>query len=129
MIVEEIDKLLISALDQSIDQVEEKIHSLGGLFIPAHIDRPSFSLFSQLGFIPPGLKADALEISKQSGGPEKMRTKHPELKGYSMIQSSDAHFPEQVGDAGCYFLMKTRSFAEIKMALKGEEGRKVEVRS
>ncbi|MFP4065323.1 MAG: PHP domain-containing protein [Bacteroidales bacterium] len=129
MIVEEVDKLLISALDQSIDQVEKKVHSLGGLFIPAHIDRPSFSLFSQLGFIPPDLKADALEISGKSGGPDKMRAKYPELKKFSIIQSSDAHFPDQVGDTRCYFLLKTRSFAEIRMALKGEEGRKVEVRS
>ena len=127
MILEEVEKLLISALDQSVDQVEEKIHSLGGLFIPAHIDRPSYSLISQLGFIPPDLKADALEISKHSGGPEKMREQYPELKGYGLIQSSDAHFPEQVGDTRCNFFLKTRSFAEIKMALKGEGGRKVEV--
>ncbi len=129
LIVEEIDRLLISALDQSIDQVEEKIHSLGGLFIPAHIDRPSYSLISQLGFIPPDLNADAFEISKYSGGPEKFLEQYPHLKGYSLIQSSDAHFPEQVGDTRCHFLMKTRSFAEIKMALKGEGGRKVEVGS
>ncbi len=126
-IVEEVDKLLISALDQSIDQVEEMVHSLNGLFIPAHIDRPSYSIFSQLGFIPVDLKADALEISRHSGGPEVMSEKHPELKSYTMIQSSDAHCPEQIGDGGCRFLIERPGFDEIKMALLGQEGRRVEI--
>lgn len=123
-ILEEVDHLLINAIDQSIDQVEEKVHGLGGLFIPAHIDRPAYSLFSQLGFVPPDLKADALEVSKMhtiSGFVES----HPELKGYTFIQSSDAHLPEQLGTQTTTFEIATRSFKEIKMALKGENGRRV----
>ncbi len=123
-IVEEVDRLLISALNQTIDEVEAKVHSLGGLFIPAHIDRPAYSLFSQLGFMPPGLKVDALEVSKQSS-PEKLVQQYPDLADYPFIQSSDAHFPEQLGTRMCAFQMHTRSFAEIGKALKGEEGRKV----
>lgn len=66
MIVDEIEKLLISAIDQSIDQITKKVRELGGMFIPAHIDRPKFSLTSQLGFVPPGMDADALEVSVHS---------------------------------------------------------------
>ncbi len=123
-ILEEVDHLLINATDQSIDQVEEKVHSLGGLFIPAHIDRPAYSLFSQLGFVPPGLKADALEVSKMQKLDE-FRQKHPELSEYTMIQSSDAHLPEQLGTRTTTFEIATRSFKEIKMALKRKNGRKV----
>ena len=65
-ILQEYPWLLISAIDQSIDQIAEFVHSLGGLFIPAHVTRPMFSLVSQLGFIPPGLDADALELSKHT---------------------------------------------------------------
>jgi len=39
------------------------IHGTGGLAVAAHLDRPSFSVLSQLGFIPPGLKLDAVEGS------------------------------------------------------------------
>ncbi len=123
-ILEEVDHLLINATDQSIDQVEEKVHNLGGLFIPAHIDRPAYSLFSQLGFVPPDLKADALEVSKMYTISDFVKS-HPELKGYTFIQSSDAHLPEQLGTRTTTFEIETRSFKEIKMALKGENGRRV----
>ncbi len=124
LIVEHVDKLLISALDQTIDEVEVAVHALGGLFIPAHIDRPSFSLFSQLGFVPDGLQADALELSKPAS-PEQMIKQFPGLKGYTFIRSSDAHHPMQLGSGITIFEMKRRSFAEIKKALQGVGGRKV----
>ena len=63
-IIEQIDWLLISALDISINQIEKKVHDLNGLFIPAHIDRMRYSILSQLGFVPNDLRIDALEISK-----------------------------------------------------------------
>jgi 3',5'-nucleoside bisphosphate phosphatase len=124
MIVEEVDKLLIAAIDQSIDEVEEMVHKLDGLFIPAHIDRPAYSLLGQLGFLPPGLKADALEISKNTTAEELVKL-HPELASHTFIQSSDAHFPEQLGTRLTRFEMKTRSFQEIAMALRGEDRRSV----
>ncbi|MCK7529552.1 MAG: hypothetical protein MZV63_00085 [Marinilabiliales bacterium] len=41
-ILDEIDWLLISGLDQSIQQIEKKVHDHIGLFIPAHIDRARY---------------------------------------------------------------------------------------
>ncbi len=126
MIIEEVDKLLISALDQSLDQVEAMVHSLGGLFIPAHIDRPSYSLISQLGFVPSGLNADALEISRNTT-PGALRKKFPEVAGYTLTGSSDAHFLQQLGTLVSVFEMETRSFAEVCKALRKEDGRGVRV--
>ena len=63
-ILEEIESLLITGLNASIDEIERKVHELDGLFIPAHIDRQKYSLTSQLGFVPSDLKFDALEISR-----------------------------------------------------------------
>lgn len=123
-ILRQVDKLLISALDQGIDQVEQKVHSLGGLFIPAHIDRPRFSLSSQLGFVPKGLKADALEISRYTT-PGQMIAKYPYLDSYSFIRSSDAHYLNMVGESYCFLEMEQPSFREIKMALHNQENRKV----
>lgn len=124
LIVEKVDKLLVSALDQTIDEVEATVHALGGLFIPAHINRPSFSLFSQLGFVPPGLKADALELSKPAT-PEQIIKQFPDLSEYTFIRSSDAHHPIQLGSGITVFEMKRRSFSEIRKTLKGVGGRKV----
>ncbi len=123
MILEEVEKLLISGLDQSLEQVKEKVHGLGGFFIPAHIDRHSYSLTSQLGFVPPDIGADALEISKFTS-PEEMLEKFPYLQGYTFIRSSDAHMPEDIGSGITLFEMKQASFKEIALALRKEEGRK-----
>ena len=123
-IIDEIEFLLISALDQSIEQVEQKVHSLGGIFIPAHIDRPSYSIISQLGFIPPDLLIDGIEISAKSKvqsvvhllGTQSERT---------IIKNSDAHYLENIGKAFSTFEMEHRTFNEIIKALHGILGRKI----
>ena len=66
MIIFEEDRLLVNAINKSLEEVESFVHSLNGLFIPAHIDRKKNSIYSQLGFLPANLKADALEVSRQS---------------------------------------------------------------
>ncbi len=123
-ILEEVDRLLISALDQSLNQVEQKVHALNGLFIPAHIDRPSLSLISQLGFIPPDIKADAFELSGLLDRSEVIR-RYPYIKEAAFICSSDAHRPDQIGRRTTQMTLEKRSFEEIKMALRGENGRGV----
>lgn len=124
MIIEEVEKLLISSINQSLNQLVKKVEELNGLFIPAHIDRSKYSLTSQLGFVPPDLKADAFEVSKFST-PEKIIKDFPWLKDATFIRSSDAHFPDQLGTSYTVFEMEKPSFNEIKMALRREQGRRV----
>lgn len=124
VIIDEIETLLISAINQSIDQVEEEIHKLGGLFIPAHIDRAANGLISQLGFIPPDLKADAFEISKFVTYKE-FSNQHKELKETSIIQSSDAHFIENIGDTFTLFQMENTTFEEVYKAIHNIDNRKI----
>jgi PHP family Zn ribbon phosphoesterase len=123
-ILEQVDYLLLSALDQSVEQIEKKVHSLGGIFIPAHIDRPSYSIISQLGFIPSGLLIDGIEISAncklQSAIPL-----IPKLLEKSIIRSSDAHYIQDVGKVFTVFEMECRTFSEIKKALRNTMGCKV----
>ena len=123
-IIDEIEFLLISALNQSIEQVEKKVHSLGGIIIPAHIDRPSYSIISQLGFIPEDLLIDGIEISANC----KIQSVIPFLGKQTertIIRDSDAHYVENIGKAFTTFEMKHRTFNEIKLALQGVQGRKV----
>ena len=125
-IVDEVDCLLISGLSQGIEEIEKKVHSLNGLFIPAHINKSINSVISQLGFLPSDLKVDALEISMHTTKEEFIR-KNKYLKGYNFIQSSDAHYVDNIGNACSRLKMKEASFSEIRMALKGEGGRSVEL--
>jgi PHP family Zn ribbon phosphoesterase len=121
-ITEQIDHLLLNACDKSINDISEKVYSLNGIFIPAHINRQTNSILSQLGFIPPDLKFDALGLSSHISE-ENFRRKHPELSPYRFIQNSDAHFPEDIGKSCNLLSMKTNSFEELRMAIRGENGR------
>ena len=126
MIEYEEDRLLILAIDQSIDQVERKVHELGGLFIPAHVDKSKNSIISQLGFIPKDLAVDALEISSNTSKTAYLE-KQGYLKNYTFIQNSDAHILEDIGKKATTFELEAPSFPEIIMALRGIGGRNVSV--
>jgi hypothetical protein len=110
------ENLLISALDQTIEEVEQFINSLGGIFIPAHIDKKQNSVMSQLGFMPPGLRPNALELSPGTDAGI-FRTKNKYLSGFTFIHSSDAHYPEDIGRVYTDIPVKELSFEGIKIAL------------
>ncbi|MEN6331503.1 MAG: PHP domain-containing protein [Smithella sp.] len=118
------DKLLIGATDLSLDKLISHIHEFEGLAIAAHIDRESFSVLSQLGFIDEKVKFDALEVTPLTGI-EKARIKYQELSNYSFITSSDAHFLKDIGKARTKIIIQELSVAELKMAFAGQNGRYV----
>jgi PHP family Zn ribbon phosphoesterase len=122
-IIKMIDGYLNVALNQSIDQVEQEVHRLNGLFVPAHIERPMFGLFNQLGFVPDGLECDAMGIMRHSSENE-IRGKFNICEGIPVLKSSDAHSLASVGSGYTCFDVSDLSFGEIKKALKGIEGRK-----
>jgi len=48
-------RLLIGATQLSLQEIIDQIHALGGLAIACHIDRDSYSVISQLGFVDDGI--------------------------------------------------------------------------
>ena len=126
-IIDEAPYLLLTGLYAGIDKVEEVVHELGGIFIPAHVDRPYYGLLSQLGFVPPDLKAEALEISRHTIPDEFDRQQG--LKGkYTFLKNSDAHYLKDVGRAYTEMWLEAPTFSEIKMALANENGRYVKIK-
>lgn len=125
-ILEELDYYLGAALDVSVEEIEQKVHELSGIFIPAHVDRPRNSLYSQLGFLPPELKVDALQISKLAEETA-VREKYRIGSDLTLVKFSDAHFPDDLGKTYTAFEMESTSFTEIKKALKREDGRGVRI--
>lgn len=119
--------LLWSALDVDLDGLYDKVHEIGGLFVPAHVNKPSTSLMSQLGFIPPDLKADALELFRNVTKEDFLK-KNAYLKRFAFTQSSDAHFLHQIGETYCVFHMNELNFNEFKKTLKEENGRYIETK-
>lgn len=116
------DKLLIGAASLSVEEIVNLIHGLGGLAVASHIDRESFGIIGQLGFIPEGLALDALEVSRNYD-PGKIA----EYKsyGFPLVKFSDAHFIADIGEASTTCLLNEPSFGEFTLALGGIEGRKV----
>jgi len=121
-ILELIPNYLPAALKKGISDVQKMVETLNGIFIPAHVDRPSNGLFSQLGFIPPGLKFDAMGISRWTS--EKDVRKHYVLgKEITLIRNSDAHYLQQIGEIYTSFYLNEINFFEIKCALNQKDGR------
>lgn len=115
-------RLLIGATTLRVEEIVNEIHSLGGLAVAAHIDRESFSLIGQLGFIPDDLALDALEISPALSYEDAVHRYSPSLP---LIHSSDAHKEEDIGQSYTRVLVEKASIGEIKKALRGQEGRRI----
>ena len=118
------DRLLIGAVQISLAELVKQVHRLGGLSIASHVDRPSFSILSQLGFVPKDLNLDALEVSVHTDR-ESAKKEIPGVAEYALLSFSDAHFLSDVGKASTSFLMETACVAEIRLALKEQDGRRV----
>lgn len=125
-IISELNYSLYPGLKWGITETANVVHRLGGLFVPAHVDRRMNGLYTQLGFLPETLEIDGVEISRKSNRTGFLQD-HPELEGYQMLQNSDAHFVEDIGRCFSRIQMRERSFKELSMALRGEMGRKVHI--
>jgi PHP family Zn ribbon phosphoesterase len=95
-ILGEVEKYLVTSVALSLDELAERVISLGGIIIPAHVDRPAFSLTSQLGFIPDGPWA-ALEVVRMPPLDHALRdSSYADTRGYPLTTSSDAHYIEHI---------------------------------
>ena len=75
-----------------------------------------------MGFIPDNLELDALEISPHITLKD-AKEKYP--NNYPITCSSDAHYPDEIGKRFTSFILEDGTVAEIKKALKNEDGRKL----
>lgn len=88
--------LLSTATSIGVYQVCPLVDRFGGVCFPAHIDRPSYSLLSQLGLWDPGLPFPLAEVSLACPADFARR---PDLAGICLITDSDAHALGLIPDA------------------------------
>lgn len=98
------------------------IHTHGGLAVAAHVDRPSFSVMSQLGFLPPEVDFDAVEVSAAGAGAG--RDAAFASWGLPVLVSSDSHFLSDLGSCRTWLEMEAPCFSELALALRGVGGRR-----
>ena len=108
-ILGEVEKYLGNASGLSIDDVREEGFFRNGLFIPAHVDKPVFSIVSQLGFLP---EADytAIEVFNPVNAKDYAQ--------YPVISDSDAHYLDDVAKKQLYIDVEEKSFAALRDSLQ-----------
>ncbi len=120
------ERLLLTSADISLEEAIQAVTRLGGLAIPAHVDRKSFGLFANLGFLPQGVPVEAVEISRHLQ-PEEARQKFPQLESLPLLQGGDVHRLDEFLGAN-EFVLAAPTLAEIRLALAGEAGRSLRIR-
>jgi len=91
-ILGEVENYLVNTIELNTDNIAAKVAEYGGIVIPAHVERPAFSMTSQLGVVVKGDWA-ALECTRL---PPEFNGELLDTLGYPLLTSSDAHYPEHV---------------------------------
>lgn len=118
------DDMLLGAINADITEVTEMAASLGGITIASHIDRPAYSILSQLGFIPPDTALAAVEISRLT--PFEKAPIFRGIRSLPVITSSDAHTMDEFAKGPrTQFLLESPTLAEIILAMANKDNRRI----
>jgi len=90
-IIGEEERMLISPSTITFDELHSLTKKHNGAFIPAHIDRDSFSVISNLGFLPPHLEINTIEVSARGVENDFVKINANRYFDKKMVFSSDAH--------------------------------------
>lgn len=107
-----------------VDEVFNRTSDIGGMVIPSHIDRRSTGICGILGMLPDSPCYEAVEISANIT-PADARLRHPEVGNRPMLTNSDAHWLSAIGERWTELQMEHRTLEELRLACRGEGGRRV----
>lgn len=108
--------LLINATEISFDDLGGLMKDYHGVYIPAHIDKNSNSLLSNLGFIAPEADFMAAEFADPSKY-EVISNQNPYLKECNIISDSDAHELGRIKEAVNFLECESTARADIIRAI------------
>ena len=89
--------LLINATTIPFDDVYDTVRSFNGIMIPAHLDKSTTSLISNLGQVPPGSQFTCAEVKNLNKLHELVKA-NPYLEHCRIISDSDAHYLEDINE-------------------------------
>lgn len=111
--------LLITSADISVEAAFKKVREMGGFIFPAHIDRASNSIVSNLGFIPDNLNVKLVEVSTNPSG-KKILADNSYDK-YRKLINSDAHMLDKISERINYIEVEELSIDGVFDSLFKEE--------
>jgi PHP family Zn ribbon phosphoesterase len=115
-------KMLAASSALTLSETVNLIKRHDGLAIAAHVNRPSFSVMSQLGLFPPDVGFDAVEIFLKPNAVPPFGSEH--FHGLSVVSSSDSHFLFEIGRCATILEVAEPTFDELVQAIKGIGGRR-----
>jgi len=118
----ECERLLLTGADLGVEEAAARCENGGGLALPSHVDRRAYGLLEVLGFMPPGFRPAAVEVSGRTS-PEQARARYPSLGDTPLVYGSDAHCLADVGKCPSLFRVAAATTDELRLALAGREGR------
>lgn len=109
--IDEEPRLLINALTLSIDRLLPLAKAYGGYAIPAHADKSTNSIVSNLGFLPPDYNFQCIELNPPN----------PDFPfAGRRITDSDAHYLEKIHEAEHFIEVTEKSARGIVDYLRGK---------
>lgn len=105
------NRFIITACGLDIFSVCNLVNKMNGVVFPAHIDKSSYSIISNLGTIPPELNFTALEVKypkNKSGFEEK----------YIVLSDSDAHYLWDISEREHYINIKSKTVFDVLYKLQ-----------
>lgn len=103
---------LSGRLNSTLYEIEQRVHALAGIIIPAHIDRPITGLLSLENRNFRSLNIDAYEVAIRSNIRDLFRNDIPMLGG------SDAHSIDRVGVGAIEVAIEESSFIGLREFLQ-----------
>jgi PHP family Zn ribbon phosphoesterase len=125
-VIGENTRLLIGATGLGLYDIVAKTHNLGGISLSSHVDRTAYGIIGQLGFIPPDLEIDGVEVSYRI----KLASAREDVPGigeYPCIAASDAHFLDDIGKVTTSLVLAAPTVEEIRLALQDTDDRRIMV--
>ena len=102
------EMLLVTATRLSIFEVFDLAKKHNGVAVLAHIDRSSYSVLSNLGFIPENLCVSTVEITPKN------REKYlDDYKNYNIISNSDAHYLEDISEPEFFINIMSKTTEKV----------------
>ena len=125
--VAEKTEMLLASLTVGVAQITEQVKKIGGICIASHVDRPTYSIISQLGFIPADVELAAVEVSRNMSI-EQAPKRIPAIGCLPIITASDAHVMDDfINGPKTVFYMEQPTLPEIRQALLAQNLRRVVV--
>jgi predicted metal-dependent phosphoesterase TrpH len=113
-------KMLSAASTFTLDQAVELVKRHGGMAVASHVDRPSFSVMSQLGLFPREAGFDAIEVFSGAAKPD-TSAKWAAL-GLPILRSSDSHYLAGIASRTTCLTMQEATFTHLRDAVRRGPG-------